>query len=161
MKAIPRAIPTTACRAPLAIVRAWSRRSTTRRRLGGLNARDLDDIGLTEYKRLRECARWFWQAGGDDAVIARPKIFFGWRVVGGSFLLAVFGWGLGFSGPPIYLHEVCRVRGWSVALVSSAVIVHYLAGATVVATMPFLYRRLSVPTLTKAGAVLISLGISG
>ena len=143
------------------MVRTWSRRSATRRRLRDLDARDLDDIGVTECQRRRECARWFWQGGGQYAVAAKPKIFFGWQVVGGAFLLAVFGWGLGFYGPPIYLHAVCHVRGWSVALVSGAVTVHYLAGGIVVANMPFLYRRLGVPTVTKAGAVLIGLGITG
>ena len=94
-------------------------------------------------------------------MIAKPKIFFGWRVVAGAFLLAIFGWGLGLYGPPIYLHAVCQVRGWPVALVSAAVTVHYLAGAIVVANIPFLCRRLGVPTVTKAGAVLIGLGITG
>jgi uncharacterized protein YjiS (DUF1127 family) len=27
-----------------------------------LDARDLDDVGLTERQRQRECAKWFWQA---------------------------------------------------------------------------------------------------
>ena len=32
--------------------------------------------------------------------------FYGWRVVGAAFVLAIFGWGLGFYGPPVYLHAV-------------------------------------------------------
>ena len=32
--------------------------------------------------------------------------FYGWRVVGAAFVMAVFGWGLGFYGPPVYLHAV-------------------------------------------------------
>jgi hypothetical protein len=32
--------------------------------------------------------------------------FFGWRVVGAVFILAMFGWGVGFYGPPINLHAV-------------------------------------------------------
>jgi len=64
-------------------------------------------------------------------VAAKPKIFFGWQVVGGAFLLAVFGWGLGFYGPPIYLHAVCHVRGWSVALVSGqSPFIIWLAGSS-------------------------------
>ncbi len=67
--------------------------------------------------------------------------FYGWRVVGAAFVLAFFGWGLGFYGPPVYLHAVREARGFSLAVVSTAVTVHYLAGAIVhrVAT----YRSLS------------------
>jgi len=42
------------------------------------------------------------------SVTAAP--FFGWRVVAGTFVLAVFGWGLGFYGPPVYLHAVQEAR---------------------------------------------------
>jgi hypothetical protein len=34
-------------------------------------------------------------------VAAKPGMFYGWRVVAAAFVLAVFGWGLGFYGPPI------------------------------------------------------------
>jgi hypothetical protein len=47
--------------------------------------------------------------------------FFGWRVVDAVFILAMFGWGVGFYGPPIYLHAVQQQRGWPLALVSTAV----------------------------------------
>ena len=87
--------------------------------------------------------------------------FFGWRVVAGAFILAVFGWGLGFYGPPIYLHAVQEERGWSVALVSGAATVHFLAGAVVVANLPRLYRRYGLPTVTKTGAGLLALGVLG
>ena len=54
--------------------------------------------------------------------------FFGWRVVAGAFVLAVFGWGFGFYGPPVYLHQVQAERGWSTVLVSTAVTLHFLVG---------------------------------
>lgn len=101
-------------------------------------------------------ASWRRAAG-----IAKPEIFFGWRLVGAAFVLAVFGWGLGFYGLPIYLHAVCHVHGWSVELVSAAVTAHYLSGAIVTAKLPSLYRGLGVATVTKAGGVLIGLGIFG
>jgi len=87
--------------------------------------------------------------------------FFGWRVVAGAFVLAVFGWGLGFYGPPVYLHAVQEAHGWSVALVSGAVTVHFLAGAIVVANLPRLYRRYGLPAVTKTGAALLALGMLG
>ena len=36
--------------------------------------------------------------------------FFGWTVVWGAAALAVCGWGLGFYGPPIYLHVIHASR---------------------------------------------------
>jgi hypothetical protein len=88
-------------------------------------------------------------------------LFYGWRVVAAAFTLAVFGWGLGFYGPPIYLHAVREARGWSLALVSSAVTAHYLFGVMVIANLPSLYRRFGIPTITKAGAIALALGITG
>ncbi|HEY8337419.1 MAG TPA: MFS transporter, partial [Tardiphaga sp.] len=87
--------------------------------------------------------------------------FYGWRVVAAAFTLAVFGWGLGFYGPPIYLHAVRDARGWSLALVSSAVTAHYLFGAMVIANLPRLYRRFGIPVITKAGAVALAVGVTG
>jgi MFS family permease len=87
--------------------------------------------------------------------------FFGWRVVAGAFLLAVFGWGLGFYGPPVYLHAVQQQRGWPLVQVSLAVTTHFLVGAIVVANLPRLYRRFGVATITKAGALSLALGVIG
>lgn len=93
--------------------------------------------------------------------IASPAPFFGRRVVAAAFVLAVFGWGLGFYGPPVYLQSVREARGWSVVLVSSAVTLHFLVGAVVVANLPSLYRRFGLPTVTKMGAVLLAFGVLG
>ncbi|MDF3810440.1 MULTISPECIES: MFS transporter [Rhodopseudomonas] len=89
------------------------------------------------------------------------KAFHGWRVVAAAFTLAVFGWGLGFYGPPIYLHAVRAGRGWSLALVSAAVTAHYLVGAIAIANLPGLYRRFGVPRITKAGALALAVGVAG
>lgn len=87
--------------------------------------------------------------------------FYGWRVVAAAFVLAVFGWGLGFYGPPIYLETICRSRGWPVAVVSAAVTVHLLVGALVVASLPTLHRRLGIAATTRAGAVALATGVGG
>ncbi|SMH29866.1 MFS transporter [Azospirillum agricola] len=90
---------------------------------------------------------------------ARP--FFGWRVVAATFLLAVFGWGVGFYGPPVYLHAVVARTGWPVTLVSTAVTVHFLFGALVVANLPRLHRAFGVPRVTVLGAALLAAGVAG
>jgi MFS family permease len=92
---------------------------------------------------------------------ARSGLFYGWRVVAAAFALAVFGWGLGFYGPPVYLHAVREARGWSLALISTAVTVHFLFGAVAVANLPKLYGRFGVPTVTKAGAIALATGVAG
>jgi hypothetical protein len=87
--------------------------------------------------------------------------FYGWRVVGAAFVLAIFGWGLGFYGPPVYLHAVREARGFSLPLVSAAVTTHFLFGAIVVANLHRLYRRFGVATVTKAAAMSLALGLVG
>lgn len=87
--------------------------------------------------------------------------FFGWKVVTATFVLAIFGWGVGFYGPPVFLHAVVQRTGWSVALVSGAVTLHFLSGTVVVANLPRLYRRIGVANATVGGAVLLALGLAG
>nr|WP_280518291.1 MFS transporter [Rhizobium wenxiniae] len=73
----------------------------------------------------------------------------------------MFGWGVGFYGPPIYLLMVVQRTGWPVAFVSAAVTMHFLIGAVVVANLPRLYRRWGVPVTTFAGAVVLAIGVGG
>jgi MFS family permease len=91
----------------------------------------------------------------------RRQSFYGWRVVGATFVLAVFGLGMGFHGPAVYLHAVSERTGWPLALISTAVTVHFLAGAVVVANLPALYRRFGIAAVTKAGAILLAVGVFG
>ncbi|WP_037164299.1 MFS transporter [Pseudorhizobium pelagicum] len=92
---------------------------------------------------------------------SRTAAFFGWRVVAATFVLAVFGWGVGFYGPPIYLQMVVQRTGWSVALVSAAVTLHFLVGAAVVANLPRLYRFAGISSVTVTGAALLAIGVVG
>ncbi len=66
------------------------------------------------------------------APAARSGIYHGWRVAGAAFLIALFGWGLGFYGPGIYLVALQARHGWSVAEISSAITAYYLLGATLI-----------------------------
>lgn len=89
------------------------------------------------------------------------RTFFGWHVVAATFVLATFGWGVGFYGPPVFLYAVVARSSWPVALVSMAVTVHFLVGAVVVANLPRLYRHLGVAQVTVLGAALLALGVLG
>jgi MFS family permease len=57
----------------------------------------------------------------------------GWRIVAVCFLLATFGWGLGFYGQTVYLAELHRLHGWPTSLISTATTFFYLFGAVLVA----------------------------
>jgi MFS family permease len=93
------------------------------------------------------------------ATTTRP--FLGRSVVRAAFTLATFGWGIGFYGPPVYLHAVIERTGWSLAWVSAAVTVHYLFGALVVAQLPRLHGRFGVGATAVVGAVIATLGVLG
>ncbi|NKB58459.1 MAG: MFS transporter [Alphaproteobacteria bacterium] len=87
--------------------------------------------------------------------------FFGWRVAWAAFVVAIFGWGVGFYGPPVFLHVVIERTGWSLTLVSSAVTLHFLIGVLIVGNSTTLYRRFGVPLVTLAGAICLTIGIGG
>src|SRR5258708_11502597 len=57
----------------------------------------------------------------------------GWRIVVVCFLLATFGWGLGFYGQSVYVAELHRLRGWPASLISRGTTFFYLSGALLVA----------------------------
>jgi predicted MFS family arabinose efflux permease len=59
--------------------------------------------------------------------------FDGWRIVVVCFLLATFGWGLGFYGQSVYVAELHRLHGWPASLISSGTTFFYLFGAALVA----------------------------
>ncbi|WP_418953513.1 MFS transporter [Zeimonas sediminis] len=87
--------------------------------------------------------------------------FFGPAAVRGAFVMAMLGWGLGVYGLPVYLHAVVERTGWPVSLVSSAITVHFLAGALVIAGLPRLHGRFGLPATTVGGAALASVGVLG
>jgi hypothetical protein len=90
-----------------------------------------------------------------------PRAFFGVTVVRAAFVLAIFGWGIGFYSPAIFLHAVIARTGWALPLVSSAVTFHFLFGAGVVACLPRIHARLGVAATTAAGAAALALGLLG
>jgi MFS family permease len=87
--------------------------------------------------------------------------FFGWVVVWAAFVTAIFGWGVGFYGPPVFLKAVQDAHGWSVSLVSAAVTLHFLVGAVLVANLPRLHRRFGLPAVTATGAAVLAVGVLG
>src|SRR5262249_11160166 len=102
------------------------------------------------------------QSAGMTTITATASgTFYGWRIVGGAFVLALFGWGIGFYGPPVFLSVLHERRGWPLALIASAITAHFLAGAVAGANLPAPYRRFGTSAAAKAGALALALGIIG
>lgn len=58
-----------------------------------------------------------------------PRLYHGWLVVAAAFLTAMFGFGLGFYGPGVYLVALEARHGWSVAELVPAITAYYALGA--------------------------------
>ena len=74
-------------------------------------------------------------------------------------MLAVFGWGLGFYGPPVFLKVLHEQRGWPIALIATAVTVHFLVGAFSGANVPALHRRFGATSITRICAITMGFGL--
>jgi MFS family permease len=97
----------------------------------------------------------------DTIIATAAKGFFGWRVVGAAFVSAMFAWGISFYGPPIFLQVLHEGRGWGLELIASAISLHFLTGALVVARLAALHRRFGQVATIRAGVVLTALGLLG
>ena len=75
----------------------------------------------------------------------------GWRIVAVCFLVATFGWGLGFYGQSVYLAELHRSRGWTASLISGGTTFFYLFGALVVVFVSDAIRRFGPRNCLLAG----------
>ncbi|MEO8203104.1 MAG: MFS transporter [Betaproteobacteria bacterium] len=87
--------------------------------------------------------------------------FYGWTVVHAAFVLAVFGWGIAFYGPPVFLSVIHESRGWSIFLISTAISLQYLVGAVTGGNLPALHRRFGASAVTKAGALCTAAAVLG
>lgn len=92
---------------------------------------------------------------------SRRGVFYGWKVVAVSFLIAVFAWGLGFYGPSVYVNQLVRTNGWPVSAVSGAITFHFLFSAGLVIGLTDAYRRFGVVAITRIGIVAFGLGVVG
>jgi hypothetical protein len=88
----------------------------------------------------------------------RGALFFGWKVVAAAFAIAVFAWGSGLYGPPVFLHALHETRGWSLSLIAAAETTHFLVSAVVLVQLAELHRRFGVAATTTAGGIALGLG---
>ena len=89
----------------------------------------------------------------------RQSRFQGWSVVWVAFVIAVFGWGVGFYSPGVLLLTLHASKGWPVAMISSAITAHFLIGAALIVYLPEAHRSIGLAQTTIIGAVLAGAGI--
>jgi MFS family permease len=81
----------------------------------------------------------------------------GWRIVGVCFVLATFGWALGFYGQSVYLAELQRVHGWPASTIATATTFFYLVGALLVAFVSEAMRALGPRNTLLAGVAMLGI----
>jgi MFS family permease len=92
------------------------------------------------------------------APAAKTGIYHGWLVVGAAFLIALFGWGIGFYGPGIYLVSLQQRHGWPTAEISSAITTYYLLGATLILFAGGVFERFGARCVIAGGATAMACG---
>jgi MFS family permease len=88
------------------------------------------------------------------------RYFYGWNVVGATFVTALFSFGLGFYGLSVYVAMLQQLHGWSASAVSVPVTVYYVAGALVTAMAGDLYQRCGPRIVVAGGALALAAGVA-
>ena len=90
----------------------------------------------------------------------RTRYFYGWNIVGATFVMAMVSFGLGFYGLAVYVATLQRLHGWSAAAVSAPVTVYYVAGALLTAVIGGVYDRLGPRAVVAAGSIAMAAGVA-
>jgi MFS family permease len=89
------------------------------------------------------------------------RLYHGWRMVAAAFMVALFGWGLGFYGPGIYLVALRDGHGWSAADIASAITGYYVLGATLIFFfVGSAFDRYGVRRVVAVGALAMAAGVA-
>jgi MFS family permease len=86
--------------------------------------------------------------------------YFGWRVVGTLFVIAILAWGFGFYGHAVYLAELQRLHGWPTWLISAASTLYYLSSAVLVIFVNDGIRRYGSRRCIIFGAICFAVAIA-
>jgi MFS family permease len=89
------------------------------------------------------------------------KAYHGWWVVFCAFVVALYGWGLGFYGLSLYLVALHKAHGWAPATISSAITFYYVAGAFLVMQVGDVIQKRGARLVVMAGGALMGLGVLG
>src|SRR5258706_6628183 len=86
------------------------------------------------------------------------NLFFGWKVVAAAFVAAVFAWGIGLYGRPVFVHALHAGRGWPVSTIAAAVTIHFLISAGFVIWLSDIHRRIGLAWTARLGALGLGAG---
>jgi hypothetical protein len=99
----------------------------------------------------------------DRAAINRSResgLYHGWLVVIAAFLVALFGFGLGFYGPGIYLVALKARHSWSIGQLSFVITTYYVLGASLLFFgVGSLFERYGARKVLTVGIVAMSMGL--
>ncbi|MGH7062447.1 MAG: MFS transporter [Stellaceae bacterium] len=91
----------------------------------------------------------------------KPPLYHGWLIVAGAFLVAAFGFGLGFYGPGIYLLALEARHGWSAAELSLPITAYYVLGAALLFfRVGAWFERCGARAVVTMGAVAMACGLA-
>jgi MFS family permease len=88
------------------------------------------------------------------------RYFYGWNIVGATFVMALFSFGLGFYGFSVYVAMLQQLHGWSASTVSVPVTVYYIAGALLTVAAGDLYERFGPCLVVAGGSVAMAAGLA-
>lgn len=97
-----------------------------------------------------------------EAGVSKPgRVYHGWWVVFCTFVMALYGWGLGFYGLSLYLVALSKIHGWSPATISAGITFFYIAGAFLVMQVGDAIQNWGARIVVLTGVSLMGLGVMG
>src|ERR1700753_209950 len=87
------------------------------------------------------------------------KAYHGWWVVFCAFVIALYGWGLGFYGLSLYLVALHKAHGWAPAPIFSAITFYTVAGAFLVMQVGDVIQKRGARLVVMAGVARMGLGV--
>jgi predicted MFS family arabinose efflux permease len=82
--------------------------------------------------------------------------YYGWRVMGACFVLALLSWGFGFYGHGFYLAELRRLHGWPASLIAGASTASYVFSALLVVFVNDALQRFGISACVLFGAAALA-----
>ncbi|MGH7277360.1 MAG: MFS transporter, partial [Candidatus Rokuibacteriota bacterium] len=87
------------------------------------------------------------------------RVFYGWYVVACAFLIATWGWGLGFYGLGVYLVAQKDAHGWSASAISGAITFYYLAAAALIVVLARAMTRFGARSTVLTGVFAMAVAV--
>jgi len=91
----------------------------------------------------------------------KSPVFYGWKIVGVCFLVALFSFGIGFYGPGIYLVSLQALHGWSTSVIASAITAYYLLSGSLILFMGEAFDRFGPRRVVLLGLTALAVGVAG